>query len=132
MTRHDAPNSPESNLIGAPIQTVPELARTASPLTYVRPGAPPFLLMHGLADSSVPHHQSVLMYEALAKAGNEVTLRLVDSLPHTFFNRSNLDEIAGPFRMDVFEHPQGGTEVRREERAGVFDVARDFFTKHLA
>ena len=137
MPRHDAPASAESNLIGAPIQTMPELSRAASPLTYVRAGAPPFLLMHGLADNSVPHHQSVLMYEALAAAGNDVTLRLIDGLPHTFFNRANLDEIAGPFRMDVYEHPRGGTEThgaesRRAERAGVFEVARDFFTKHLS
>ncbi|HKD09196.1 MAG TPA: alpha/beta hydrolase [Bryobacteraceae bacterium] len=132
MARHDAAESAESKLIGAPIQTAQDLARAASPIAYVRAGAPPFLLMHGLADNSVPHHQSVLMYQALAAAGNEVTLRLVDGLPHTFFNRSNLDEIAGPFRMDVFEHPKGGVESRGVERAGVFDVAREFFRKHLA
>ena len=130
--KHDAPNSAESNLVGAPIQSVPELVRAASPLTYVKAGAPPFLLMHGLADNSVPHHQSVMLYEALAAAGNDVTLRLIDGLPHTFFNRPNLDETAGPFRMDVRVHPRGGTESKREERAGVFDVARDFFAKHLA
>ena len=132
MPRHNAPASAESNLIAAPIQTMPELSRAASPVTYVRAGAPPFLLMHGLADNSVPHHQSVLMYQALAAAGNDVTLRLIDGLPHTFFNRPSLDETAGPFRMDVFERPKGGAEARREERAGVFDVARDFFTKHLS
>jgi len=137
MPRHDAPASAESKLIGAPIQTTPELSHAASPLTYAHAGAPPFLLMHGLADNSVPHHQSVLMYEALAAAGNDVTLRLVDGLPHTFFNRTNLDEIAGPFRMDVYEHPKSGAESRgaestRAERAGVFDVARNFFTKHLS
>jgi acetyl esterase/lipase len=129
--RHDPPTSAESNLLGAPIQSVPDLVRAASPLTYVKSGAPPFLLMHGLADDSVPHHQSILLYEALAAAGNEATLRLVDGLPHTFFNRTNLDELAGPFRMDVRDHPAGGAESKREERAGVFDVARDFFTKHL-
>jgi acetyl esterase/lipase len=132
MGQHDDVNSAESKLVGAPLQSVPDLARAASPLTYVRGGAPPFLLMHGLADSSVPHHQSVIMYDALAAAGNDVSLRLVDGLPHTFFNRSNLDETAGPFRMDIREHNAGGAESRREDRAGVFDVARDFFTKHLA
>jgi dipeptidyl aminopeptidase/acylaminoacyl peptidase len=72
--------------------------RAASPLTYVKPGAPPFLIMHGVAGNSVPHYQSIMLYEALAAAGNEVTLRLVDGLPHTFFNRTNLDELAGPVR----------------------------------
>ena len=104
-------------------------------MTYVTPNAPPFLIMHGLADSSVPHGQSVLLYEALAAAGNDVTLRLIDGLPHTFFNRSNLDNLAGPFRMDVRQHvkggPKGGEEQRAVDRAGVFAVARAFFAKHL-
>lgn len=128
---HDDPASAESKLVGAPIQTVPDKVRIASPLTYVSSSAPPFLIMHGLADNSVPHHQSILLYEALAAAGNEVTLRLVDGLPHTFFNRTNLDELAGPFRMDVRDHPKGGQEHKSEDRAGVFDVARSFFARHL-
>ena len=131
VTRHDAPDSFESRLVGAPIQTVPDKVRVASPLTYVTDHAPPFLLMHGLADNVVPHGQSVLLYEALAASGSDVTLRLVDGLPHTFFNRTNLDELAGPFRMDVWEHPRGGRERVSVERANVFDVARAFFTAHL-
>jgi acetyl esterase/lipase len=105
--------------------------RAASPLTYVTSNAPPFLIMHGLADNSVPHGQSVQLYEALVKVNTDATLRLIDGLPHTFFNRTNLDELAGPFRMDVREHPKGGAEQKREDRAGVFDVARAFFAKHL-
>jgi acetyl esterase/lipase len=128
---HDNRNSAESRLVGAPIQTVPDKVKFASPLTYVKRGAPPFLLMHGLADNSVPYHQSILLYDALAAAGNDVTLRLVDSLPHTFFNRSNLDELAGPFRMDVRTHAVGGLETRSVERAGVFDVARAYFVRCL-
>ena len=123
--------SPESRLVGAPIQTVPDRVRAASPLTYVTGER-----------AAVPHHArpggqlraartELLLYEALAKAGNDVTLRLIDGLPHTFFNRSNLDELAGPFRMDVREHPRRGVEATRVDRAGVFDVARAFFTKHL-
>ena len=128
---HDDPASPESRLVGAPVQTVPDRVRAASPITYVGKDAPPFLIMHGLADSSVPHGQSVMLYEALKAAGHEVTLRLVDGLPHTFFNRTDLDEAAGPFRMQVREHPRGGPEVQRTERAGVFATARAFFQRHL-
>jgi acetyl esterase/lipase len=100
-------------------------------MTYVGKDAPPFLIMHGLADSSVPHGQSVLLYEALKSAGQDVTLRLVDGLPHTFFNRTDLDEAAGPFRMQVREHPKGGPESRRADRDGVFSVAREYFRRHL-
>lgn len=128
---HDSATSPESRLVGAPIQTVPDRVRAASPLTYVRAGAPPFLIMHGLADNSVPHGQSVLLYDALAAAGSDVTLRLVDGLPHTFFNRSDLDELAGPFRMTVRDRARGAAEHRSEDRAGVFAVARRFFQRQL-
>jgi acetyl esterase/lipase len=128
---HDAAASPESRLLGAPVQTVPERVRAASPISYVGKDAPPFLIMHGLADSSVPHGQSVLLYEALKGEQREVTLRLIDGLPHTFFNRTDLDEAAGPFHMQVREHPRGGPEARRTERAGAFDVAREFFRRHL-
>ena len=128
---HGDPASPESRLLGAAVATVPDRVRAASPITYVGKNAPPFLIMHGLADNSVPHGQSVLLYDALNAAGNEVTLRLVDGLPHTFFNRTDLDEAAGPFRMDVRETSRGGAEVQRVEQAGVFTVAREFFSRHL-
>lgn len=128
---HDDAASPESRLVGAPVQTVPERVAAASPMTYVGQDPPPFLIMHGLADSSVPHGQSVLLYEALKSADADVTLRLVDGLPHTFFNRTDLDDAAGPFGMQVRTHPKGGPETRSSERAGVFAVARDFFMRHL-
>jgi acetyl esterase/lipase len=128
---HDDPASPESRLLGAPLQTVPDRVRAASPITYVTKDAPPFLIMHGLADGSVPHGQSVLLYEALKAAGADVTLRLIDGLPHTFFNRADLDDTAGPFRMQVREQRRGASETQRVERAGAFATAREFFRQHL-
>src|SRR5436190_12075678 len=44
---HDEASSAESRLMGAPIQTIPDKVKAASPITYVAKGAPPFLLMHG-------------------------------------------------------------------------------------
>jgi acetyl esterase/lipase len=128
---HDDAASAESRLLGAAVQTVPDRVRAANPITYVGPVAPPFLIMHGLADSSVPHGQSVLLYDALKAAGHQVTLRLVDGLPHTFFNRTDLDEVAGPFRMQVRESTRGAGERTRVEQDGVFNVAREFFRTHL-
>ena len=128
---HDDPASPESRLLGAPVQSVADRVRAASPMTYVSKDAPPFLIMHGLADNSVPHGQSVLLYDALKAAGADASLVLIDGLPHTFFNRSDLDEVVGPFRMQVREHPRAGPESRRSDSAPVFGVARDFFLRHL-
>ncbi len=41
----------------------------ASPITYVNPDAPPFLLIHGDKDQSVPFTQSTELQAALRKAG---------------------------------------------------------------
>jgi len=71
---HDAPDSPESRLLGAPLQTVPQLAKSANPITYVSPDDPPFLIIHGTQDALVPYGQSILLKESLEKAGVETTL----------------------------------------------------------
>lgn len=128
---HDSPSSPESRLVGAPIQTVPERVREASPITYASASAPPFLIMHGTADDMVPARQSVRLYDALAAAGAEVELRLIDGLPHMFFDRTDLDDLAAPFRMEVRAHAPDGAERTSVDHASAFDVARAFFTKHL-
>jgi acetyl esterase/lipase len=46
-----------------------DLARRVSPLTYVRPGLPPILTIHGDADKLVPYSHAVRLHEALTKAG---------------------------------------------------------------
>jgi acetyl esterase/lipase len=46
-----------------------EVARAASPLTYVRPGVPPVVSVHGDADPLVPYSHSTRLQEALQKAG---------------------------------------------------------------
>lgn len=46
-----------------------DLARSLSPLTYVRPGVPPVLTIHGDADRLVPYSQAVRLHQALSKAG---------------------------------------------------------------
>lgn len=62
---HNNPKSPESELIGGPIQDMPEVVRTTNPITYVNESAPPFLLQHGTADCVVPTRQSELLYDVL-------------------------------------------------------------------
>jgi acetyl esterase/lipase len=46
-----------------------ELAKAASPMTYVRAGMPPTISIHGDADTLVPYQHSVRLQEALQKAG---------------------------------------------------------------
>ena len=46
-----------------------EIAKAASPLTYVRAGVPPTIAVHGDADPLVPYAHSVRLQDALQKAG---------------------------------------------------------------
>jgi dipeptidyl aminopeptidase/acylaminoacyl peptidase len=46
-----------------------QIAHRVSPLTYVRAGLPPILTIHGDADPTVPHAQSVRLHKALTDAG---------------------------------------------------------------
>jgi acetyl esterase/lipase len=46
-----------------------EIARAASPLTYVRAGMPPVIMVHGDADNLVPYAHSIKLRDALQKAG---------------------------------------------------------------
>ncbi|MBV8142174.1 MAG: alpha/beta hydrolase, partial [Verrucomicrobia bacterium] len=79
---HSAPDSPESKLVGGPIQNNPEKVRRANPITYVDQGAPPFLIVHGTLDRLVPFHQSQLLVAALEAAGAAVTFHPVEGGGH--------------------------------------------------
>lgn len=81
-----------SALIGGVIWENPYTCRWASPITYVRKGAPPFLIMHGDKDDVVPLDQSVAFHEALKKAGVDSTLQIVKDVGHSFPGRPDLGE----------------------------------------
>ena len=57
-------------------------AREASPVTYATSDDPPFLLIHGDADTTVPFERSVELRDALQKAGVEVKLVAVKGAAH--------------------------------------------------
>ena len=79
---HDAPDSPESQLVGAPIQERPDLTAAADPGTYATPDDPPILIMHGLDDKLVIPGQSELLHAKLQEAGAPSTLVLLEGLGH--------------------------------------------------
>jgi acetyl esterase/lipase len=85
--KHDGPDSPESRLIGGPIQANPEKAARANPITYVTRDDPPFLIMHGDQDPLVPLNQSELLFAALKKAGVDAALHVVKGAGHGFGGR---------------------------------------------
>ncbi len=131
MTGSSAPDSFESLLLGAPIGTCPERVRAANPMTYARPGAPPFLILHGTSDTTIPAHQSELLFDALAAYGNDVTLRRIEGLGHGFLNRTHLDD-GPPRRAEVRRHlPGRGTRVEQTTEP-IFAAIEEFFRTRLA
>jgi acetyl esterase/lipase len=84
---HDAANSPESLLVGGPIQENKEKVAAANPITYVSKDDPPFLVIHGDKDDLVPLSQSELLHAALEKAGVPSKLHVVPGAGHGFGGR---------------------------------------------
>lgn len=79
---HDDAQSPESVLVGGPIQQNKEKCAVANPISYVRKGNPPFLLFHGDKDPLVPPCQSEKLFEKQQATGVKTELVLVPGGGH--------------------------------------------------
>ena len=104
---HDAADSPESLLLGGPVQKNRDKAARANPVTYVTKDDPPFLIMHGDKDPLVPLNQSELLADALKKAGVEVTFHVVQGAGHGFGGQTNVALVRDFFGRHL--HPSAGT-----------------------
>ncbi|GGH98430.1 hypothetical protein GCM10007170_30950 [Arthrobacter liuii] len=112
VARADDPGSRESLLIGAQPADAPDKARAASPVAYVHPDAPPFLLIHGTADRFVPAAQSAGLAEALEAAGNAVELLLLEDADH------------------MWTTPDGGSSAAEQATAATIDFFRRQAEQH--
>jgi acetyl esterase/lipase len=86
-----------ASLFGGAVVQVPAVWRDASPVFQVKPGDPPFLIVHGTRDQDVSIHQSQELVDALRKAGATVTFLKVDddhSLQNVFVRQRILTQAA--------------------------------------
>ena len=81
-----------------------EIAKRLSPLTYVRPGLPPILTIHGDADPTVPYTHALRLQEALERAGVPHQLLTIPGGKHGNFSP--------------------------EERLKIFSTIREFLTRN--
>jgi acetyl esterase/lipase len=137
------PGSFEAQLLGGAPASLPELAASANPAGYAGAEAPPFLIMHGLADTAVPALQSELLYEALAAAGAEAELHLIDGYGHGFFNAPDLPDFQGPAFLDngalqtrpgaasLIRRSRRGTPLPEEHATASYGTVRSFLIDHL-
>lgn len=75
-------NSPERQLFAGRLEEDAELVRSASPMTYVSGDAPPFLIVHGTLDETVPMNQAMLLHDAMRTARARADLFLIPGLGH--------------------------------------------------
>jgi acetyl esterase/lipase len=151
---HDAPasplappwffpaSSPESLLVGCTdaggnllgIQACPNRVQAADPITYVEGTEVPMLLLHGERDPLVPNGQSLLLYDALAVAGNEVTFISVANAGH------NVDGPPGPLGppiigatdFTVFHTNPGGQEQVSDAPPPTWETIEQFIHVELS
>src|SRR5262249_17391103 len=101
---HNDPKAPEARLLGGPVQENKDKAAKANPITYVSKDDPPFLILHGDKDRTVPFNQSELLVDGLKEAGVDVTFKPIKGAGH------------------------GGREFHTEETRKILE---EFFKKHL-
>ena len=126
---HSDPRSPESRLLGSPIQACPQRVAEANPITYVNAASPPFMILHGEQDEFVPHHQGQLLFEALSWKGGRASFI---SYPHAAHGtwRSMLEDAATRRSASVTSTHNGHTSASRLCQPS-WDTITSFLHEHL-
>jgi len=87
----EAAINPINQLLGVPPGDLDTACRLASPVHYVTEHSPPFLLIHGTADTLVPVTQSETMAARLKEKGAEVETAYVDHADHLLLSVRGLN-----------------------------------------
>ena len=96
----DDPNTGLSKLIGGTVKNKPDIARSASPVTYITPDDTPFLIIHGEKDNIVRYSQATEFDAALEKARIPATLLTGTDGGHVFFS----PQLIGHMRLFLDRH----------------------------
>lgn len=97
---HNDATSPESMLVGAAIQTVPDLVATTNPMNYITTDDAPFFIQNGTADCNIPPVQNKNLADALSKVigADNVTYISLEGAGHggsQFETTDNLNLVIG-------------------------------------
>lgn len=101
-----------TQLFGGPLRERGELMLQASPIRYVDRAAPPFLVVHGTRDATVPFEQGERLHHALQSAGADTTFVPIDGGHHNLREKPDL-----PYGGEVWD--------------SVTDQTTAFFRHHL-
>jgi len=88
--------------LGGPIEQKLALAADASPINYISPALPPFLIIHGECDGVVPLWQSEEFFRALAAARVEAEFMVVPGKHHWFrLDNSQFADVSRFFQVHL-------------------------------
>ena len=68
-------------------------AKSLSPITYVTKNSPPIFIVHGDADSTVPHEQSVVLHDKLVNLGVKTQFISVPGGGHGKFTKEQMNDV---------------------------------------
>ena len=89
---------------GASITADPKKALAASPLGHIHGNEPPFLIMHGSADTLVSPVQSKQLFEALRAKGDKADYIIVKGAEHgdlTWYQQPVIDRVVAWFKATL-------------------------------
>lgn len=102
----EAAASMESLLLGKNVMLNQEDAIKICPVSFVTKDAPPFLIIHGDNDHTVPFEQGKILHDKLEGAGADVKLLVLEGVDHAdmaFFQREIWERIIGFFQAKLGE-----------------------------
>ena len=96
---HSQATAPEAKLIGGAVLENKEKASRAGSIAYVDHDCPPYLIVHGDQDPTVPINQSQTLFEALKKNGTSVRFHTIHGAGHggPGFAGPEIDEMVAGF-----------------------------------
>ncbi len=107
-----------AGLLAGPAESIAQRKARASPISHVHAQAPPFLVIHGTADETVPFRQGQKLAEALEKAGAKaVSFMPIEGGAHNAFAKN--EQQTKPAMAEFFARALGaGAAARREPPDG--------------
>lgn len=95
---HSAASSPESLYLGKLITKVPDLVKSANPVSYLTKNSPAFFIQHGSKDPMVPIQQSIYLADAVKRlaGADRVVFEVIEGAGHggpAFESQENLRKV---------------------------------------
>jgi acetyl esterase/lipase len=105
---HNRDGSPESKLLGGGVVLDNrEGIRRVNPITYIDQDDPPFLIIHGSNDPTVPVNQSESLHQSLSEAHVPSQLHILEGAGHggREFSQPEVQDIRDKFLSQLLESP---------------------------